>query len=361
MRDLSTAIAGDPVRRVPAPPHGARVRHVRPAERRWGRRCAALAAAASLCALAGVAGASDGPSAGVLLRQARYALAANDLDRARQALTQAYELAPQSARGLEAVLLLAQLEFTAGDPAAAARALSLAQSRAANDGDSQTQLLLARGWLALASGDPATAQADFASVAGVVNDPAPLQLAAIGNAWADLIAHGTAASPTELRSVFKRLRDPALRVGAGLTLARLETAIGQPRRTANTLRKLRKLVRRTTYADDVEIAIAFAQLDCGKPGSARQTLLRLWRRAFPGTTAPVSQVEPVPDPTVSLTLADLRGAPAAFAARMAELYASRPERSEELLTFFGRILDRNAIADLPEALRLIDAQAGKDA
>ena len=64
-----------------------------------------------------------------------------------------------------------------------------------------------------------------------------------------------------------------------------------------------------------------------------------------------------------LTLSDLRLPPAAFAARLARLYAARKERAAGLLTFLAGTLDRPARADAAAALSLADAAiaAGKDA
>ncbi|MEI8360082.1 MAG: hypothetical protein WCH13_16550, partial [Deltaproteobacteria bacterium] len=71
--------------------------------------------------------ADDPPSPGLLLRRARYALAAGDSARARASLLAACALEPTSARGVESALLLAALEFTTGHREAAERALALPQ------------------------------------------------------------------------------------------------------------------------------------------------------------------------------------------------------------------------------------------
>jgi hypothetical protein len=64
-----------------------------------------------------------------------------------------------------------------------------------------------------------------------------------------------------------------------------------------------------------------------------------------------------------LTLADLRLPPAAFAARLAALYAGQTQPGIDLRHFLGATLDRPAAKDAAAALDLADAAvaAGKDA
>ncbi len=295
--------------------------------------------------------ADDRPSPGLLLRRARYALAAGDSARARASLLAACALEPTSARGVESAMLLAALEFTTGHREAAERALALPQvagsgALAASDG-----LALARAWLALASGDPVTARAAFAGAARSGDETAAHDLAAIGAAWAGLVQGDTAGAITPLAAVARNATDPVLRVAATWSLARAWTAAGEPRRAQHELRGLRRVVRHSSFADDVELAIAIAQIDAGKPSSARQTILRLRR-------LPASATGPASLPGNAPSLADLRLAPRAFVARLAALFVARPDWSEGPLPFLLRALDRNARADADLVISLVADRKG---
>jgi len=296
-------------------------------------------------------------SVGVLLRRARYAIAAGQSDDAAAALRAALAKEPLTRRGLEAALLLADVEFTRND-ADQADAVLAAAERDFPDGDGSAQVLLARGWLAIARADTATAQRCFGLVPARSGERFTTELAVLGGAWARLAAAQPADDvPRELVKLAGGASDPVLRVAAGATLARAHAARGEFKQALHRLRALRRAVRGTSFSDDVELSIGLAQLDMGAPTRARRTFQRLAASTAAPSPAP-------PDLTSSgLTLADLRLPPAAFAARLARLYAARKERAAGLLTFFAGTFDRPARADAAAALSLADAAiaARKDA
>jgi len=292
---------------------------------------------------------ADEPSAGVLLRRARYALAAGQTDDAAAALRSARKSEPRSRRGLEAALLLADLEFSRGAATQADAVLGAAE-RDFPDGDASAQILLARGWLALTRPDGAAALRHFSLVASRSAQRFATELAVLGSAWARLVADQAPGEvPAELAALAASASDPVLRTAAALTLARVHGVRGEHKKALRKLRALRRVVRGTSFADDVELGIGLAQLDLGAPAAARKTFRRLavWTGG-PGFAA-ASPSAP------TLTLVDLRLPPRSFAARLAHLYAGRPERSADLLTFFAGALDRPARADAAAALGLADA------
>ncbi len=316
-----------------------------------GTPAAALRVAACILALVRAqAAAANTPPAGVLLRQARYALAEGDSDRARDALRSACAAEPGSARGVEAALLLATLEFGRGDRAAAESALVVPGdlSRALPSGTDA--LAIARGWIALGSDDPASARRAFAAAASSP-DLAARDLATLGGAWASLASAEPVAAIAILGPVARTSPDPILRTAAQWSLARAHAAAGDPRRARHALRGLRRLARTTSFADDVELDLALSELSAGDTRAARRTILRL--RALPGRAS-----GPARAPGESPTLADLRLPPRAFVARLAALFANRARGVESPVEFLRRALDRDARADADEALRLVIREEG---
>lgn len=329
--------------------------HVDTGPRAASVRCAG-AALAALCLLAPAIANASGPSAGVLLRRARYAIAEGRTRDAADALRKVRAAEPGSPRGLEAALLLADVELKAGDAPGAEQTLADA-GRDFPDGDSGAQLLLARGWLALARGDAAAALRHFQLVPARTDERPSRELAVLGTGWARLVgASGRPEVPDELVALGSSAQDPTLRIGALLSLARTHQARGDHRKALKALRELRRLVRRTSFADDVELGIGLVQLDMGRAAAARRTLARV---ASGGSAAEASSS----GGAVSLTLADLRLPPAAFAARLSALYAGEAQPGIDLRHFLGSTLDRPAGKDAAAALDLADAAiaAGKDA
>lgn len=319
-----------------------------------GARRRALLCLTALAALPPASFAASVPT-GVLLRRARHAIAAGDLGTAATALRDARAAEPQTQRGLEAALLLADVEFTRGDAAAADGVLAAAESDFP-EGDGAAEAPLARGWLAVARADGAAAGRDFGLVAARSSDPFERELASLGGAWARLVTAGPGEPvPPVLRRLAKKASDPVLRVAAGVTLARAYVARGEPRKALHRLRALRRLVRGTSFADDVELATGLVQLDSGLPSAARRTFENL---AASGGAVPVA----LGLPASGLTLDDLRLPPAAFVARVARLYAARKDRSVGLPTFLAATLDRPARADAAAARALAEAAlvAGKE-
>ncbi|MEW6272573.1 MAG: hypothetical protein AB1689_25115 [Thermodesulfobacteriota bacterium] len=285
-------------------------------------------------------------SAGVLLRRARYAIVEGRQADAASALREARAKEPHTRRGLEAALLLADLEFSRGNGAAADEALAAAERDFA-DGEAGAQVLLARGWLALARQDASSATRHFGLVASRSSQRFANELATLGLAWARLTLHAAPSDvPSELRPLVTRGSDPALRVAAGLTLARAHRARGEHKLELRWLRALRRLVRGSTFSDDVELAIGLAQLDAGAPAAARKTFERLAK------TAPATSAR---EGAAALTLLDLRLPPQTFVARVSRLYAERSEKGAGILPFLMGTLDRPAAADAAAALGLADA------
>jgi tetratricopeptide (TPR) repeat protein len=321
-----------------------------------GVRYATSVLAALLVLAPVIAIAADGVSAGVLLRRARYALAESRRQDAADALRAVRAAEPRSPRGLEAALLLADLQLKSGDAAQADRTLGDAE-RDFPDGANGAELVLARGWLGLARGDASSALRHFARVATRTDERATRELAALGSGWARLLAAtGKPEVPAELVTLAASAEDPLLRAGALLSLAETHGARGEPRRALRALRKLRRLARQTSFADDVELAIGLVQLDMGRPAAARRTLAPI------ATDTPTEASARRTD-APGLTLADLRLPPRAFAARLATLYAGQAQPEIDLRRFLGSTLDRPAGRDAATALDRADAAlaARKDA
>lgn len=300
---------------------------------------------------------AEEPSVGVLLRRARYALAEGRRDDAADALRAARRAEPRTRRGLEAALLLADLEFSRGDGAAADDVLARAE-RDFPEGEAGAQVLLARGWVAIARPDAAAALRHFALVPMRSGERYATEAAQLGSAWARLIGTPAVADvPPELRALARSARDPALRVAALLSLARAHGARAEHKQALRKLRALRRIVRGSSFADDVELAIGLAQLDLGAPAAARRTFRRLAEQ--PETPRPVGATSS----QAGITLVDLRLPPRDFTARLARLYASRAEQTSDVLTFLASALDRDARRDAGAALSLADAAvaARKDA
>jgi hypothetical protein len=293
---------------------------------------------------------AEAPSAGLLLRRARYALAEGDTERARTSLRAACIAEPSTGRGLEASLLLASLEFGRGDRAAAEGALALPAGLARTLPAAADALALARGWIALGSDDPPSARLAFAAAAASP-DASARDLSALGSAWASLAAGEPASAITTLGPVARASTDPVLRTAARWSLARAHAAAGDSRRARHALRDLRRTARATSFADDVELDLALAELASGDLRSARRTILRLGGLRA-SSSGPARRPGEVP------TLADLQLPPRRFVARLAALFAARPIEAESPVEFLLRALDRDARSDATEALRLVSAAEG---
>lgn len=309
-----------------------------------------LLATGSLAPAAARSGTADEPSAGLLLRRARYALAEGDVERARASLRAACTSEPSTGRGLEAALLLASLEFGRGDRTAAESALAMPAGLARSLPAAADALALARGWIALGSDDPASARLAFAAAAASP-DASARDLSALGSAWASLAAGEPASAIATLGPVSRASTDPVLRTAARWSLARAHAAAGDSRRARHALRDLRRTARSTSFADDVELDLALAELASGDLRSARRTILRLG--GLPGSSSgPARRPGEVP------TLADLQLPPRRFVARLAALFTARPIEAESPVEFLRRALDRDARSDATEALRLVSAAEG---
>lgn len=309
-------------------------------------RRAALLFCLTLLGLPPSAALADEPSPGVLLRRARYALAEGRRDEALEALRAARRAEPRTRRGLEAALLLADLEVARGDAAAADAVLGTALGDFP-DGEPSAQLLLARGWLAIGRLDGPAAQRHFALVAARTGERSAIDLAALGSAWSRLVAGDAASATAELAPLATAGHDPVLRIGALLSLARAHAARGEHKRALRKLRALRRLVHGTSFADDVELAIGLTQLDLGNPTAARRTFAR-------AGDLPAAAAHPAASGG-GLTLGDLRLPPRALVARLARLYAARTEPGAGAVAFFVATLDRDARRDVTAALSLADA------
>ncbi len=322
---------------------------------RWERRAQATFVAAALL-LAGGRAASAPPSPGVLLRTARYALAEGDLDSARRSLLELRSREPASARGLEATLLLADVEFSSRRAHEADRQLALAQSTLST-GDGAAQLSLARGWIALALHDPDAARAQFDAAASLATERAGRDLARFGRAWALLLGERAVEAAALLDELTRSAENPVVGAVAGLVLARAESAASRHSRALHALRRARRLARGTRFEDDVELALGLTQLAAGDRRSARQSFARISRAATAraGSSAPGFQGP-------GLTLDDLRLSPAPLTDRIAALFAERTDRRETPTAFFARLLERDAAADVAQAVKLAaDGDSGRGA
>lgn len=315
---------------------------------------ASMVACALLAIAPANAGATAGSSAGVLLRRARYALAEGRPQAATEALRAARLAEPRSPRGLEAALLLADVQLRSGDADAADRTLGDAE-RDFPDGDEGAQLVAARGWIGLARGDAASALRHFERVATRTDDTASREMAMLGTAWARLTTvPAQPGVPSELVTLAASAQDPIARAGALLSLARAYGARGEHRRALRALRRLQRLVRHTTLSDDVALSIGLVQLDMGRPLSARRTLAPIAAGGAGAEAAPAGKAE-------GLTLADLRLPPTSFAARLATLHAGQTQPGIDLRHFLGTLVDRSAQHDAATALGVAEAAiaAGK--
>ena len=319
----------------------------RPTKRRAPRLALALVA---LLPAGGAIARADGPSPGVLMRRARFAIEEGKTTQAIDDLRALRKREPGSARGLESALVLADLEFTRGSPGDADA--TLADAERSFDGEGASELAMARGWLAVGTLDAVSASRHFARAAGATRLAIAQQLAQLGLGWAALESGNAGSASDDLKAAIRQTTEPALRFAACLTRSRLLSAAGDHRRALQVLRGLRKLARTTAYADDLELQIGLEQLTAGRPRDARNTFRRLARQAGVSSEAPAAL----------LTLSDLRMAPRELAARIAALYASRSDRATSLTAFVARLLDRPAAADVPAAIALAEAAlAGKGA
>lgn len=304
-----------------------------------------LVLSAALWAALGAPSTAVAESPGHAMRRARQALSVDDDHAARRDLEAARRADPAGARGLEATLLLADMDFRLGNRAAAEELLDAAAD-AAGEGFGKATVGIARAWLALATGDGAKARAIFASVASNQKLPVAGQVCTFGSAWADLVAKNQAPPAAALVELIQTAPQPGFRYAAGLTVAWLHQQRGENAAAVRRLRQTRRAVRDTSYEDDAELALGLGQLRAGQPHRARATFRRLDRRF--GTTATSS-------PAPLLSLRDLNAEPHALTARLADLFAARERTSTRLFHFLGGALDRRAGEDVGAALALADA------
>ncbi|MEO2168916.1 MAG: hypothetical protein ABGY42_12510, partial [bacterium] len=184
-------------------------------------------AALALLIAFGAAVPADAESSGVRMRRARQALSVADDTRARQELEVVQAASPRSSRGLEAAMLLADLDFRTGRREAAAARLSAASEAA--DGSFGSALIgMTRGWLAISMGDSATAHERFREVGRDL--PGAGQVVAFGQAWADLLQGRADRPDPSLVGWIKDGPHPGFQFAAGLTAARMHQARGEWRR-----------------------------------------------------------------------------------------------------------------------------------
>lgn len=324
-------------------PPGARPSNATRERRRLGAALACTAVAAIVSASPVAA-----ESTGVQMRRARFALArgaaseaAADLDRVRQR-------EPGSARGLEAAMLLADLEVTAGRAERADSVLADAERAAPPSIDAPIRL--ARAWLALGRGVPGEARDRFDAIRGSEIELAR-DVAEIGLAWSALASGHSYDRVSELQAIADRDGPPTLRLGASWTLSRVHAADGEHRRALREVRRLRRDFRGSTLEDDLELLLGLAQLEAGRSRDALRTFRRLERRHGSRAKAPAAQRVPV---DAGLRLEDLRAGNADFVGRVAELYAGRATRTVGLLSFLGALFDREAALDAPAAIALAE-------
>lgn len=313
----------------------------------WQGKWQTIALALLLCTGGLVAAASPAGagSAGHAMRRARQALAVADDTAARRDLERVRKADPAGARGLEATMLLADMDFRRGQHASADLLLAEAAS-AAGEGFGKATVGIARGWLALARDRPAEARERFRDVARNERLPVAGSVCALGAAWADLLEGTGATPPATLSRLVREASQPGFRYAAGLTVAWLHAARGDHALAVRRLREMRRHLRDTSYEDDAELALGLAQLRGGQPRRAHSTFRRLDRRF--GTAATSS-------PPPLLELADLGGDPADLSAKLAELFAARSDASTPLFRFLGSALDRRAGEDARAAIALAAA------
>lgn len=294
-------------------------------------------------------GATFGPpharaeSGGAQLRRARLALLRGAEAEAERSLQRARAAAPESVRGLEAAMLLADLYVSTGRPGDADAVLEDAVERDVRD--LAPVLRLARGWLALHRGDTEAARASF-DTCRTSSSSLARSAADIGLAWSALAAGRPASNLDALRDWVRSEQPVALRLGAAWTLARAYGTAGEHRRALRELRAVRRAARRSPYEDDLELSIGMAQLSAGRTRDALRTFRRLDRKfGRRSKSAGVAR---------GLALDDLRERPDALIARVGKLYAERTERSVGLLAFLSALLDRDAGADAPAAILLAE-------
>ncbi len=299
------------------------------------RRRRPSVALASLAALAGVTAiASAAPTPTMEMRRARFALARGADGDAIAALEAVRREDPGSPRGLEAALLLADLHFSNGRSPAAADVLGEAATAA--PAGSRAAIDLARGWLALASGEGDAARARFAE-ARTSDVALARDVAEIGHTWVTLATGGRATNLDALEGAARRDGPLATRFAASWTLSKALARAGEHRRALREVRRLRGDVRGTEYEDDLELLLGLAQLEAGRAKDARRTFKRLERRNGAGwSRSPID---------AGLRLDDLRASDGDLVARVGALYAERSDRSVGLLPFLGALLDRDAGRD----------------
>lgn len=303
--------------------------------RRGARRWRPSAALASLAVAAGIAAsafAAPGPT--MEMRRARFALARGAEGDAIAALEAVRREAPGSPRGLEAALLLADLHFSNGRSPVASGVLADAASAA--PAGSRAAIDLARGWLALASGEGDAARARFAE-ARTSDVALARDVAEIGHTWVSLAIGGRATNLDALEQAARHDGPLATRFAASWTLSKALAHAGEHRRALREIRRLRRDVRGTEYEDDLELLLGLAQLEAGRAKDARRTFKRLERRTGAGRSrSPID---------TGLRFEDLRASSAGLVARVGALYAERSDRSVGLLPFLGALLDRDAGRD----------------
>lgn len=320
-----------------------RRRHCRPPGNRVRPRHGRVGAAIALAAIVGAATPAGAESTGVQMRRARFALArgaqgeaALDLDRVRRS-------EPGSARGLEAALLLADLEISAGRPGRADEVLAGAERAAPPAIDAPIRL--ARAWLALGQSDFEKATRGFDAVRRSEIELAR-HVAELGLAWSALAGGRLYDQPDTLIAIARGNGPATLRLGAGWTASRVHAANGEHRKAMREIRRLRRDLRGSTLEDDLELLLGLAQLDAGRARDALRTFRRLERRHGP--------VQPRPAGYDGLRLEDLRTSNADFVPRVAELYAKRSTRTASLLPFLAALFDRDAAGDASAAIALAE-------
>lgn len=299
-------------------------------------RIGAVLTLALACALPPPA---EGSIGGIRMRRARFALARGAHQMAIPDLEAVRDNAPSSAAGLEAALLLADIHFSRGSAGLAAAVLEKAQNEAAPA--TAPTILLARGWLALTRARPDEATKYFREAAQAPSETARL-MATIGELWAAGPRPPRKSEETRLNEAMRSGGPPALRFLAGWSLVLSQREAGSARGALKASRRLRAAMRRTTFSDDAELIFALSLLDAGRARPARRRLERLSERFGEEMTRGA--------PPVGLALGDLRSPRAAIAARMGELYAAREDRSADLRSFVGGMLDRAAARDVEPAL-----------